>query len=407
MTRAMNRRLILTGLAAAGLAAPLLPQAAIAATSKKKQKKKKKKAAAVRSNYVPIERTALENGEPLHVVVSLNEQKAHVYAGTRLIGSSPISSGKPGHETPQGIFTVMEKRRHHKSNLYSNAPMPYMQRLTWSGIALHEGHLPGRPASHGCVRLPRDFAADLFSLETRNRHVIIAGGMPAVHPVSSARLFHARLQETASLDPASGTGQSAASNEGTDKPLRIYLTRHTGKHRLERVQHMLSRLGFYSGEQDGLMGRQTWRALVDFQLAAGLKPTGVIKGATLPVLETAFGIDETPAGHLYVRQAQKPVFDMPVHLSDAHEPLGTHLFSMGKPDASTNRADWVALTVEGDTLGGTGAALAALSRFDIPANAINRIESLLTPHSSLAISDTGLGPETGKGTDFIVVTRDW
>jgi len=401
MTRALDRRLILTGLVAASLAVPLLPQDAIAAT-----KKKKKEKAAARSNYVPIERAALENGEPLHVVVSLNEQKAHVYAGTRLIGSSPVSSGKPGHETPQGIFTVMEKRRHHKSNLYSNAPMPYMQRLTWSGIALHEGHLPGGPASHGCVRLPRDFAADLFSLETRNRHVVIAGDMPQMHPVASPLLFQPRLQETASLDPASGAGRAAA-GEADDKPLRMYLTRHTGRHRLERVQHMLSRLGFYTGEQDGLMGRQTWRALVDFQLAAGLKPTGVIKGATLPVLETAFGIDETPAGHLYVRHAQQPVFDMPVHLADPHEPLGTHLFSMGKPDTTSNRADWVALTIEGDTLGGAGAALAALSRFDIPAAARSRIESLLTPHSSLAISDAGLGPETGKGTDFIVVTRDW
>ena len=317
MTRALDRRLILTGLVAASLAVPLLPQDAIAAT-----KKKKKNKAAVRSNYVPIERAALENGEPLHVVVSLNEQKAHVYAGTRLIGSSPISSGKPGHETPQGIFTVMEKRRHHKSNLYSNAPMPYMQRLTWSGIALHEGHLPGGPASHGCVRLPRDFAADLFSLETRNRHVVIAGDMPQMHPVASPLLFQPRLQETASLDPASGTAQAAAGRGADDKPLRIYLTRHTGKHRLERVQHMLSRLGFYNGDQDGLMGRATWRALVDFQLAAGLKPTGVIKGATLPVLEAAFGVEETPAGHLYVRQAQEPVFDMPVHLADRPRAIG-------------------------------------------------------------------------------------
>ena len=400
MTRALNRRLILAGLAAAGLAAPLMPQHADAAT-------KKKKKASARSKYVPIERAALESGQPLHVVVSLDEQKAHVFAGTQLIGSSPISSGKPGHETPQGIFTVMEKRRHHKSNLYSNAPMPYMQRLTWSGIALHEGPLPGRPASHGCVRLPRDFAADLFSLETRNRHVVIAGGMPQVHPVTSSLLFQPRLPETASLDPASGTAQAATGGEANDKPLRIYLTRHTGKHRLERVQHMLSRLGFYDGEQDGLMGRQTWRALVDFQLAAGLKPTGVIKGATLPVLEAAFGVEETPAGHLYVRQAQKPVFDMPVHLKDAHQPLGTHLFSTGASGAAANRAEWVALTVEGDTLGGTGAALAALARFDIPSSARSRIESLLTPHSSLAVSDIGLGPETGKGTDFIVVTRDW
>ena len=400
MTSALNRRLMLSGFVAAGLSATLVPIEAHAATAKKK---KKRTAAAARSNYASMPRTLLEYGQPLHVVVSINEQKAHVYAGTELIGSSRISSGKPGHDTPQGIFTVMEKRRHHRSNIYSNAPMPYMQRLTWSGIALHEGHVPDHPASHGCVRLPREFAADLFSMTTRNRHVIIAGDMPQVHAVSSDRLFQPRLQETASLDPASGTAEAS----GSTMPLRIYLTRHTGKHRLERVQHMLSRLGHYDGPEDGQMGRKTWRALVDFQLSAGLKPTGVIKGATLPVLEAAFGIEETPAGHLYVRQGQEPVFDMPVQIDQAHVPLGTHLFSIGETGDPARMAEWVSLTLEGNALGGTGDALAALNRFTIPDAARKRIETMLTPHSSLAISDAGLGTETGKGTDFIVITRDW
>jgi hypothetical protein len=140
-------RFVLGALAAASLATPLWQATAHAATRKKKRKK------ARRSNYTPMPREALDQGEPFHLVVSIREQKAHVYAGTQLIGSSRISSGKPGHDTPQGIFTVMEKRRHHRSNIYSNAPMPYMQRLTWSGIALHEGHVPNRPASHGCIPL--------------------------------------------------------------------------------------------------------------------------------------------------------------------------------------------------------------------------------------------------------------
>jgi hypothetical protein len=169
---------VLGALAAASLATPLWQDTAHAATRKKKRKK------ARRSNYTPMPREALDQGEPFHLVVSIREQKAHVYAGTQLIGSSRISSGKPGHDTPQGIFTVMEKRRHHRSNIYSNAPMPYMQRLTWSGIALHEGHIPNRPASHGCIRLPRNFAADLFSMKTRNRHVIVADHMPQVHAVT-------------------------------------------------------------------------------------------------------------------------------------------------------------------------------------------------------------------------------
>jgi hypothetical protein len=139
VTTQLNRRFVLGALAAASLATPLWQDTAHAATRKKKRKK------ARRSNYTPMPREALDQGEPFHLVVSIREQKAHVYAGTQLIGSSRISSGKPGHDTPQGIFTVMEKRRHHRSNIYSNAPMPYMQRLTWSGIALHEGHIPNRP----------------------------------------------------------------------------------------------------------------------------------------------------------------------------------------------------------------------------------------------------------------------
>jgi hypothetical protein len=249
MSNKLNRRVVVGGLTAAGLAAPLWAGAGHAATRRKKKRKK-----ASRSNYSPMPREALDQGQPFHLVVSIREQKAHVYAGTQLIGSSRISSGKPGHDTPQGIFTVMEKRRHHRSNIYSNAPMPYMQRLTWSGIALHEGHVPNRPASHGCVRLPRSFAADLFKLKTRNRHVIIADHMPAgprcyvFVPCSSPGCPRppVSIRHPARTAPPGAKGA----------PLRIYLTRHTGKHRLERVQHMLSRLGFYNGPQDGLMGRK-------------------------------------------------------------------------------------------------------------------------------------------------------
>src|SRR3546814_12301464 len=79
-----------------------------------------------------------------------------------LIGISTISSGTAGHETPTGIFTILQKKVDHKSNLYDDAPMPYMQRLTWSGIAMHAGNLPGYPASHGCIRLPLDFAERLY-----------------------------------------------------------------------------------------------------------------------------------------------------------------------------------------------------------------------------------------------------
>ncbi len=111
---------------------------------------------------------------PVVIVVSLPEQMAHVYRGGVRIARSTISSGKPGHETPTGVFPILQKRREHYSNLYNNAPMPFMQRLTWDGIALHGGRIPGYPASHGCVRLPHEFARKLFALTDHDVNVVVA-----------------------------------------------------------------------------------------------------------------------------------------------------------------------------------------------------------------------------------------
>jgi hypothetical protein len=100
----------------------------------------------------------------VEIVVSIPLQRAYVYRGGTLIAVSTVSTGRRGHETPVGTFNILQKHREHYSNLYNNAPMPFMQRLTWGGVALHAGHIPGRPASHGCVRLPLAFARNLFSV---------------------------------------------------------------------------------------------------------------------------------------------------------------------------------------------------------------------------------------------------
>ena len=98
------------------------------------------------------------------IVVSKASQRMYVFKDGALWDSSPVSTGKRGHSTPAGVFPILQKRVHHRSNLYSNAPMPYMQRLTWRGVAIHAGRLPGYPASHGCIRLPYSFARALFGL---------------------------------------------------------------------------------------------------------------------------------------------------------------------------------------------------------------------------------------------------
>jgi len=101
---------------------------------------------------------------PVEIVVSIPRQIAYVYRGETLIGATTVSTGRPGHATPTGTFPILEKDRDHHSNRYNDAPMPFMQRLTWDGIALHAGANPGRPASHGCVRLPLAFARNLFGV---------------------------------------------------------------------------------------------------------------------------------------------------------------------------------------------------------------------------------------------------
>jgi len=129
------------------------------------------------------------NGEPMTLVVSLSQQKIDVYEGTELLSSAPVSSGMRGYATKTGVFSILEKRRHHHSNIYSGAPMPWMQRLTWSGIALHGGVVPGYPASHGCVRLTFSFAPKLFSVTTVGEHVVVARDRPEPTLVEHSNLF--------------------------------------------------------------------------------------------------------------------------------------------------------------------------------------------------------------------------
>lgn len=124
---------------------------------------------------------------PVVIVVSIAQQRAYAYRNGIPIGISTVSTGKKGHETPTGVFTLLQKNVDHKSNLYNSAPMPYMQRLTWDGIAMHAGNLPGYPASHGCVRLPLAFAKLLYGVTRLGLTVIITAGaeVPRFAPTPS------------------------------------------------------------------------------------------------------------------------------------------------------------------------------------------------------------------------------
>ena len=138
------------------------------------------------SIFLPADAASLRAGEfawnpefsasgPLVIIISLREQTLSAYRNGIRIARSSISSGAKGRSTPAGVFTILEKEVTHFSNKYHHAPMPYMERLTWQGIALHGGDLPGYPASHGCIRLPKAFAKLLYSITTRGTTVIVLG----------------------------------------------------------------------------------------------------------------------------------------------------------------------------------------------------------------------------------------
>ncbi|MBB5709568.1 lipoprotein-anchoring transpeptidase ErfK/SrfK [Sphingomonas xinjiangensis] len=156
------------------------------------------------------------------IVVSLAEQRAYIFRSGKMVGVSSVSTGKPGYDTPSGEFTILEKKPFHRSNLYSDAPMPFMQRLTWDGIALHAGDLPGRPASHGCIRLPNAFARQLFGLTAMGGTVTIVEdtfGDPGLYaPVPVLAVHTDRLGGTAydvltlSGDPPPPTQPASWSN---------------------------------------------------------------------------------------------------------------------------------------------------------------------------------------------------
>lgn len=178
MTNAIDRRHALQRLAALAAAPLFLPMAVRALQVEK-----------IPGELAPGEFTwqpELSPSGPVAVIVSIPEQQVHVYRNGVRIAVSTCSTGKKGHATPTGVFAVLQKDKHHHSSTYNNAPMPNMNRLTWDGIALHAGKLPGYPASHGCVRLPMAFSERLFGVTHIGTPVIIAGShkdpQELIHP---------------------------------------------------------------------------------------------------------------------------------------------------------------------------------------------------------------------------------
>lgn len=389
--------------------------------------------------------TALAADGPFQIYVSKADQSLAVYDGDKIVATSKVSTGKPGHTTPSGIFSILEKRKYHESNLYSNAPMPFMQRLTWSGIALHEGKVPNHPASHGCVRLPKGFAKTLFQMTERGAHVIITDAPVTPRAVSHANLFTPRLpvddggllsdvelrpaRVEAGLKPVEVAMNAVPPRSGAETklvieeppPLRILITRRTQRDIAFDVQRLLNKLGFDSGIPDGLLGTQTISAIKAFKEKNTIgKDAEILSKPFLAALYSQAGEDHPPLGQIMIRQKFSPLFSAPVDIKEPEKALGTHFLEATHVDRYKRKAEWRGVTLDDHLPGSTQRRLgitapaddpdvftaeAALARITIPDDVRARIETMLSEGSSVTISDTGLGLETGDGTDFITVIR--
>jgi len=329
---------------------------------------------------------------PLQIIISIADQRASLYDNGALIARSSVSTGIQHHPTPLGVFSVISKQRWHRSNIYSAAPMPYMQRITWSGIALHAGVVPGRPASHGCIRLTNGFAIRLWHLTKRGTRVIIAHDDVYPVEITNPHLFKPKA--------ASGTPESRAVTVGGDS---IDVAAATHGPLMSDAE---------SQQATNLQAPSSAPALVAPQKVV---PISVLVSRKL--------------SKLFVRRGFTPLFDVPVKIQDPEQPLGTHVFTAMEFQNEGAAARWTVVSMPDEFFSMSGgsakkreaaakqiteAALpvllpdkanSALDRIEIPQEAVDRISELLTPASSVIISDYGISHETGKDTDFIVVTH--
>ncbi len=382
-----------------------------------------------------------ESKDPIQIIVSLPKQQLTVYKGGKPLITSRLSSGKPGFSTPSGVFSILQKNRVHFSNIYRGAPMPFMQRLTWSGIAFHGSNsVPvNRPASHGCIRLPHAFARQLFKFTEKGAHVVVANE-DNVEPIEIAHdnLFRPFAKSPKDFDRieeewiARRGGIKIEEEEKSTSPIRVLVTRRTGRELFMEMQSMLNELSFGAGDVDGWMGPDTAKAIRRFQKTYALVPNGAMSQELIDKLYEVLGKGKPLNGHLYVRQDFNPVFDVPVFIKEDEKPLGSHMYTAMHFEPDAEEVRWLAVTLTKGS--GSNAAYGrkarkknkkpvedivlteiapeastaqeALSRIEIPQQFRQRINRMLTPGSSLAITNDGISRETTpKGTDFIVLMQ--
>jgi hypothetical protein len=362
---------------------------------------------------------------PLQIVISVDQQKLHLYSDGMLVADTAVATGVADHPTPLGIFSIIQKSRDHHSNIYSNAPMPYMERLTWSGIALHEGFNLGHPASHGCIRVSHDFAVRLWGLTRLDVRVVIA--RPELRPenVSDPHLF-AHKEKTTDADPAA----SLAPPPPLTPPLPAQTMAKLLK-TAETIEGGQTSDSSSQRERDAAPPANPVQAAPanDPPVAQPSKPAETVHATKGPI---AIFISRK-AKKIYVRQNFLPLFDADVTIENPEQPLGTHVFTAMEYQDDGSSFRWNVISLPGEqpraarkpaTDNRLNAVrregphvqrfspapppetpVQALARVTIPQDVMDQISELIVPGSSLIVSDQGLGEETGEGTNFIVVAH--
>ena len=390
-------------------------------------------------------------GEPVLAIVSLRSQRITVYDAKGWILRAPVSSGTKGRETPAGIFSVIQKVEEHYSNLYDDAFMPHMQRITWSGIALHGGVLPGRPASHGCIRLPFDFAAQLFDVTKMGIRVIVAPDDVAPVEIAHPLLFQPKpgaaaqaaarateAQEATKKAAEARTAAGAAQREAAQAKAPVRAAENLRRRAEARLAAVESRLGSdlppEAKEQAENTKAQAVAKVAELQLqrdtanmnlqlrqdaaASARDAAAAAETARVAAVDAAHQVasDLQPVSvlisrktqRLYVRQAFKRILDSPVTFADPDRPIGTHVFTAAERTDDDAKLRWNVVSLRGDS-GRDGppakdaeSAKAALDRITIPQEALDVIAGTV-PRSSLIVTDEPPSSEIGKGTEFVVL----
>ncbi len=379
-------------------------------------------------------------------IVSIKSQHVTIYDAEGWILRAPVSSGTTGRETPAGVFSVVQKDKDHHSNLYDDAWMPNMLRITWSGIALHGGPLPGYAASHGCVRLPYDFAEQLFDKVPIGMRVIISPNDAEPVEFSNPVLFVPKSEaiataparaETLSREADKATkmaleaknAAAAAAREAApltaslrklkglktdadavlaraEKGLAAAKTDQATKRAEEQKQKAAAKVAELQTQLDALEASAKSKldaaaAAQDAAKAADARQADAAKAArdAKLVLAPVSVFISRATQRLYVRRGFEATLEVPVTIRDQDKPIGTHVFT------AVARADrglrWTAVTIDnGDS------AQAALDRISIPQDVLDRIAPTALPRSSLIISDEPLHRETNYHTEFVVALHN-